>query len=142
MATQVSERGQITIDRAAGQQLGIRPGMVAYQRVVSGRLEVVFLPAPHCRSPSGVLHCVGKKPGTLTGDDLEEIDLPAQENIVTVGFEKAEAQAALTACALLISAASFGDALIAACARSAGLQEIYTFDQRLVRAGITPVTPP
>ena len=70
------------------------------------------------------------------------IDLLARENIVTVGFDKAEVQAALMACASPAGGASFGDALIAACARSAGLQEIYTFDQRFARAGITPISPP
>jgi predicted nucleic acid-binding protein len=49
------------------------------------------------------------------------VDLLARENIVAVGF---------------------GDALIAACARSAGLQEIYSFDQRFARAGLAPVPPP
>ncbi len=77
MASQVSERGQITIDRAARQQLGIRPGMVAYQRVVSSRLEVIFLPAPHRRSLSGVLHRDGEEPKVLTGADLEEAVMEA-----------------------------------------------------------------
>ncbi len=77
MASQVSERGQITIDRAARQQLGIRPGMVAYQRVVSGRLEVIFLPAPHRRSLSGILHRDGEEPKVLTGADLEEAVMEA-----------------------------------------------------------------
>lgn len=77
MASQVSERGQITIDRAARQQLGIRPGMVAYQRVVSGRLEVIFLPAPHRRSLSGFLHRDGEEPKALTGADLEEAVMEA-----------------------------------------------------------------
>ncbi len=70
------------------------------------------------------------------------IDLLARENIVAVGFDKAEAQAALMACTSPTGAASFGDALIAACARSAGVQEIYSFDQRFARAGLTPATPP
>lgn len=61
------------------------------------------------------------------------IDLLARENIVAVGFDKAEAQAALIACTSSTGAASFSDALIAACARSAGMQEIYSFDQRFAR---------
>jgi predicted nucleic acid-binding protein len=69
------------------------------------------------------------------------IDLLARENIVTVGFDKAEAQAALMACAVQVGAANFGDALIAACARSAGVQEIYSFDQRFARTGLTPLAP-
>lgn len=71
----------------------------------------------------------------------ELIDLLARENIVTIGFDKAEAQAALMACLPLSGAAGLGDALIAACARSAGLEEIYSFDQRFSRAGLTPMLP-
>jgi len=55
MVSQVSERGQITIERSIRDQLGIEAGMVAYQSVVNGRLEVVFLPAPHRESLYGVL---------------------------------------------------------------------------------------
>lgn len=58
---------------------------------------------------------------------LRLIDFLARENIVSVGFDKAEGQAALLACAARIRAANFGDALIAASARSAGLQEIDIF---------------
>ncbi len=67
--------------------------------------------------------------------------LLSRDNIVAVGFDKAEAQAALMACARPTGAPSFGDALIAACARSAGLSEIYTFDQHFARAGLVPVSP-
>jgi predicted nucleic acid-binding protein len=69
------------------------------------------------------------------------IDLLARRNIVTIGFDKAEAQAALLTCVPETGAATFGDALIAACARSAGVQEIYTYDCRFERAGLIPVSP-
>ena len=69
------------------------------------------------------------------------IDLLARENVVTLGFDKAEAQVALLACTASVGAANFGDALIAACARSAGVGEIYSFDRRFARAGLTPVPP-
>lgn len=77
MASRVSERGQITIDRAAREQLGVRPGMVAYQRVVAGHLEVVFLPAPHRESLYGVFHREGEPPRVTTGDELEEAVMEA-----------------------------------------------------------------
>jgi len=51
--------------------------MIAYQRVVSGKLEVIFLPAPHRRSLSGALHREGEEPMVLTGDDLEEAVMEA-----------------------------------------------------------------
>ena len=69
------------------------------------------------------------------------ITLLDRTNIVTVGFDKAEARTSLLACAPAVGAADFGDALIAASARSAGVQEIYSFDQRFARAGLTPVAP-
>lgn len=72
----------------------------------------------------------------------ELIDLLARENVVAIGFDKIEAQQALLACTTEGGSASFGDALIAACARSAGLSEIYSFDRRFARAGLTPVLPP
>ena len=55
MASHVSGRGQITIDRAARQALAIEPGMVAIQVVVDAHLEVYFLPPRHNRSFFGVL---------------------------------------------------------------------------------------
>lgn len=69
-------------------------------------------------------------------------DLLAKDNIVAIGFDKTEAQMALAACTSERGSANFGDALIAACARSAGSREIYSFDQRFARAGLTPIPPP
>ncbi len=77
MPSQVSERGQITIDRAAREQLGVRPGMIAYQRVVSGHLEVVFLPAPHRRSLYGVFHRPGERDKARTPEEIEEAVMEA-----------------------------------------------------------------
>ena len=55
MASQVSTRGQITIDREAREALSVEPGMVAVQIVVDNHLEVYFIPAPHRESVFGVL---------------------------------------------------------------------------------------
>jgi|SRR5579884_770585 len=67
------------------------------------------------------------------------IELLTRENVVAIGFEKGEAALALAACARDSGAANFGDALIAACARSYGVSEIYTFDQQFARAGLVPI---
>lgn len=69
------------------------------------------------------------------------IDLLARRNIVAVGFEAAEAQASLLACTSGDGGAGLGDALIAASARSFGIGEIYSFDARVERAGLTRVAP-
>lgn len=71
MVSRVSIHGRITIDRAVRQQLGIQPGMIAHQRVVEGRLEVVFLPAPHRRSLYGILRQEGESWRVTDGDQLE-----------------------------------------------------------------------
>jgi bifunctional DNA-binding transcriptional regulator/antitoxin component of YhaV-PrlF toxin-antitoxin module len=81
MASQVSDLGQITIDQDVREQLGIEPGMIADQRVVNGRWEVVFLPAPHRRSLFGVFRHAAQRPGVLTSTDVENavIDAIAEE---------------------------------------------------------------
>lgn len=55
MTTQVTARGQITIDRAAREALSIKPGMIAVQVVAQDHLEVYFIPAKHRRSLFGAL---------------------------------------------------------------------------------------
>lgn len=77
MTSQVSTRGQMTIDRVARKQLGVCPGMIAYQRVVDDHLEVYFLPGPHNRSLFGVLHREGEEPKVVTGEQLEEAVMEA-----------------------------------------------------------------
>jgi len=77
MTSRVSERGQITIGRTIRRQLGVKPGMVAYQRVVEGRLEVIFLPEPHGRSLYGVFHREDEQPKVVTPDQLEEAVMQA-----------------------------------------------------------------
>jgi bifunctional DNA-binding transcriptional regulator/antitoxin component of YhaV-PrlF toxin-antitoxin module len=72
MASKVSDRGQITIDRKARKELRVEPGMIAHQRVVDGRLEIVFLPTPHRRSLFGVLRGMGAGKAPVTAEELDE----------------------------------------------------------------------
>jgi bifunctional DNA-binding transcriptional regulator/antitoxin component of YhaV-PrlF toxin-antitoxin module len=67
----VGERGQITIEKAVREALGVRPRDVAIQRVENGRLVVTFMrPAPaHCRSLAGIL---GTPPHPPTGQPWDE----------------------------------------------------------------------
>lgn len=71
----------------------------------------------------------------------ELLEFLARENVVTIGFDKADGSTALVNCGRPVSPPNFGDALIAACSRSFGIEEIYSFDQRFVRAGLTPIAP-
>jgi len=75
--SKVTERGQITIDKGIRKQFGVKPGMLAYQRVTDGRLEIIFLPAPHARSQSGVFYRAGAPPGPMTGAELEQAVMEA-----------------------------------------------------------------
>lgn len=59
MANVVGERFQITIDKHVRRELGIKPGDVAVERVVDGRLVVDFVPKPHRESLRGIF----KRPG-------------------------------------------------------------------------------
>lgn len=64
MSNVVGERYQITIDKAVREQLGIRPGDRAVERVEDGRLVVEFIPKPHRDSLLGILKRPGMEPIT------------------------------------------------------------------------------
>ncbi len=72
---------------------------------------------------------------------LELIEFLARENVIGVGFDTTEAQQALLTCIPEVGGADLGDALIAATVRSAGIEEIYSFDQHFARTGLTPISP-
>jgi AbrB family looped-hinge helix DNA binding protein len=55
MASTVGERGQVTIEKAIRDELGVYAGDLAVQRVENGRVVIEFLPAPHRRSLAGAL---------------------------------------------------------------------------------------
>ena len=62
--TSVGERGQITIERAIRERLGIRPKDIAVQHVEDGRLVVEFVRphGSHLRSLAGILGPSAKAP--------------------------------------------------------------------------------
>ena len=55
MASTVGERGQVTIEKAIREELGVYAGDLAVQRIENGRVIIDFVPAPHRRSLLGVL---------------------------------------------------------------------------------------
>ena len=57
----VGSRGQVTIDKAIRDQLGVKPRDVAIQEVVDGKVVLSFL-APHRRSLRGILKSKPVKP--------------------------------------------------------------------------------
>jgi AbrB family looped-hinge helix DNA binding protein len=52
--SKVGERGQITIDKAIREELGIRAGDEAIQRLEDGRIVVEVVPGRHRRSHFGI----------------------------------------------------------------------------------------
>lgn len=71
MASKVGERGQITIDKAIRDRLGIKPKDVAVQEIVDGKVILHFLPAPHRRSLRGALKGKPRRPMN-TRREIEE----------------------------------------------------------------------
>jgi AbrB family looped-hinge helix DNA binding protein len=55
MSSRVGERGQITIEKAIREELGIYAGDEAVQRVEGGRLVIEVVPGRHRRSLAGTL---------------------------------------------------------------------------------------
>lgn len=55
MPSRVGERGQVTIEKAIREQLGVYAGDQAVQRVEDGRVVIEFVPGPHRRSLAGIL---------------------------------------------------------------------------------------
>ncbi len=55
MASTVGERGQVTIEKAIREELGVYAGDQAVQRVENGRVVIEFVPAAHRRSLAGAL---------------------------------------------------------------------------------------
>jgi AbrB family looped-hinge helix DNA binding protein len=55
MTSTVGERGQVTIEKAIREELGVYAGDVAVQRVEGRRVVIEFVPAPHHRSLAGTL---------------------------------------------------------------------------------------
>ena len=80
MSSKVGERGQITIEKAIRDELGIKPKDIAVQEVVDGKVIVHFLPAPHRRSLRGILKGKPRRPMN-TRQQIEEAvgDAVAQE---------------------------------------------------------------
>ncbi len=55
MTSRVGERGQVTIQKAIREELGVYAGDRAIQRIEDGRVVIEFVPSPHRRSLAGSL---------------------------------------------------------------------------------------
>ncbi len=71
MAVILDAEGQIMIEQDIRQRLGLKPGYVAVQQIVDGRVEISFYPPPISqRSLRGILHTPGQQP--LSTQELSE----------------------------------------------------------------------
>lgn len=62
MANVVGDRYQITISKRVREELGVKPGDLAIERVEDGRLTVSFVPRAHRESLLGILREPGAAP--------------------------------------------------------------------------------
>jgi AbrB family looped-hinge helix DNA binding protein len=78
MGSRVGERGQITIEKAVREELGIYAGDEAIQRVEDGRIVIEIVPGRHRRSLAGTLRDkVGRTP---PDEDWEALRRAARES--------------------------------------------------------------
>ena len=70
MANKVGPKGQIVIEKAIREQLGIEQGYMAVQTVVGDHVEIRFYPAEHNRSLLGILARPGQP--VLSDEELSE----------------------------------------------------------------------
>ena len=74
MANKVGEKGQVVIDKAIRDQLGIGPGWLAIQRIVDDHVEIYFVTPEHNRSLAGSLaEYVTDDVKNLSWDEIKEI---------------------------------------------------------------------
>jgi AbrB family looped-hinge helix DNA binding protein len=71
MVSRVGERGQITIEKAIREELGIHAGDETVQRVEEGRIVIEVVPGRHRRSLAGSLRGkVTRRPGDEAWETL------------------------------------------------------------------------
>ena len=69
----VGQKGQIVIEKAIRDALGIQPGYIAVQRLVEGRVEIFFYPPEHNRSLKGILaDKIQKRPETQGWSEIRQ----------------------------------------------------------------------
>ena len=55
MLTTVGQKGQIVIEKAIRDKLGLQPGYVAVQKLAGDHVEIFFYPPEHKQSLRGIL---------------------------------------------------------------------------------------
>ena len=84
----VGAKGQVVIEKAIREQLGIEEGYVAVQRIVGDRVEIRFHPPEHNQSLLGILAPWVKQP--LTQAELDAARERAWEGSVKRDWQETE----------------------------------------------------
>jgi len=61
MSSKVGTQGQVVIEKPIRDKLGVKPGWIAVQQIVDGRVEILFFPPEHNRSLAGSLAKYAKR---------------------------------------------------------------------------------
>lgn len=73
LPSRVGERGQVTVEKAIREEMGIYAGDEAVQRIEDGRLVIEFVPGRHRRSLAGSLReKVGRTPADESWEALRQ----------------------------------------------------------------------
>jgi len=117
---------------------GDRPEMQTRAKRLIDSDRALGLTAVAVLETAYVLHRVYGYPRAAVVDAL--VELVTRNNLVGVGIDRDQIAAKILLCRSS-GTVSFGDALVAATAASAGLDGAYTFDQELSRAGLIAMIP-
>ncbi len=88
MSSVVGTKGQIVIEKAIRQALGIQAGYVAVQRLVGDHVEIFFFPPEHRRSLRGLLAPIIR--GTAPQAEWDELRQRAWADAATAVPDEAE----------------------------------------------------
>ena len=73
MTCKVGDKGEIVIEKELREQLGIRPGWIAMQRLVDNRIEIQFIPPEHDKSLKGNLAEYANEDNAFDDEDWQKI---------------------------------------------------------------------
>lgn len=73
MTCKVGDQGEIVIEKELREQLGIRPGWIALQRLVDNRIEIQFTPPAHDKSLKGSLAEYANENNAFEDKDWQQI---------------------------------------------------------------------
>jgi AbrB family looped-hinge helix DNA binding protein len=86
----VGQKGQVVIAKEIRDELGIRPGWLALQRIVNDHVEIYFIPPEHRKSLKGSLAKYLGGTHVLPGEEWRKAQDTAWENAAEERMESME----------------------------------------------------